>query len=167
MALGHEEALGHEDALGDEEAMGHEEAMAQLKQATWLADEEYSTLAPCSFAGSSSSLPSQEVDKGVKVARALKQKFDEFVMCDFTPRNPKEFHQSKWVSYDRLYQLFQPHAPSSIWQMGPGNLKQQIIEWYKEDPRFIGLAPSAWCKRVATKDVEDFGANKYKFSYRF
>ena len=103
----------------------------------------------------------------MKVARsrALKQKFDEFVMCDFTPRNPEELHQSKWISYDRLYQLFRPHAPSTIWQMGPGNLKQQIIEWYKDDFRFTGLAPSAWCRRVATRDVENFGGKKY--SYRF
>ena len=154
-------------ALGHEKAMGHEEAMAQLERAIWLADEECSMSTPCSFAGSSSSQPSQEVDKGVKVARsrALKQKFDEFVMCYFTPRNPEELHQSKWISYDRLYQLFRPHAPSTIWQMGPGNLKQQIIEWYKDDFRFTGLAPSAWCRRVATRDVENFGGKKY--SYRF
>lgn len=139
-------------ALGHEVALGHEEAMAQLKRAIWSADEGCSTIAPCRFAGSSSRRPSQEVDKGVKVARALKQKFDELVMCDYTPRNPKGFHPSKWVGYDRLYQLFRPHAPSSIWQTGPGNLKQQIIEWYEDDPRFTGLAPSAWCKLLVTRN---------------
>ena len=59
--------------------------------------------------------------------------------------------QSQWVSYDRLYQLFQQHAPLHVWQKGPGNLKQLIIEWYQGDPGFTGLAPSAWCKQRVTR----------------
>ena len=78
----------------------------------------------------------------------LKQKFETFVMCDFTPRHPDDLPQSQWVSYDRLYELVQPHAPLDVWQKGPGNLKQLITEWYQGDPAFTGLAPSAWCKRL-------------------
>ena len=80
----------------------------------------------------------------------LKQKFVELVMCDFTPRNPRELPiTARWVSFDRLYQLFQPHA--SVCQRGPGNLRQRIIEWYKDPlPAFIGLAPREWCKRVTS-----------------
>ena len=83
--------------------------------------------------------------------QTLKQKFETFVMRDFTPRHPGELPESQWVSYDRLYQLFQPHAPLDVWQKGPGNLKQLITEWYQGDPTFAGLAPSAWCKRRVTR----------------
>ena len=82
----------------------------------------------------------------------LKQKFETFVMCDFTPRHPDDLPQSQWVSYDRLYELFQPHAPLDVWQKGPGNLKQLITEWYQGDPAFTGLAPSAWCKLLVTRN---------------
>ena len=82
----------------------------------------------------------------------LKQKFETFVMCDFTLRHPNDLPESQWVSYDRLYQLFQPHAPLDVWQKGPGNLKKLITEWYQGDPAFTGLAPSAWCKRRVTRN---------------
>ena len=80
-------------------------------------------------------------------ATALKQKFETSVMREFTPRHPDELPESQWVSYDRLYQLFQPLAPLDVWQKGPGNLKQLVIEWYQGDSAFAGLAPSAWCKQ--------------------
>ena len=93
----------------------------------------------------------------------LKQKFETFVMCDFTPRHPDDLPLSQWVSYDRLYQLFQPHAPLHVWRKGPGNLKQLIIEWYQGDPTFAGLAPSEWCKqRVLAKK----GTCYFCFEYR-
>ena len=99
----------------------------------------------------------------------LKQKFVELVMCDFTPRNPRELPvTSRWVSFDRLYQLFQPHA--SVCQRGPGNLRQRIIEWYKDDPAFIGLAPREWCKRVTSNDAPQNGSGKtylYKFCFEY
>ena len=94
----------------------------------------------------------------------LKQQFVELVMCDFTPRHPSELPASRWVSFDRLYQLFQPHA--AVCQRGPGNLRQRIIEWYKDDPAFIGLAPHEWCKRITSNDAPQNGSGK-TFLYRF
>ena len=73
----------------------------------------------------------------------------------FFPRHPKDLPTSHWVSYDRLFQLFQPHASVDVWKKGRGNLKQRIVEWYKGDPAFIGLAPDAWCKRVASNEPQD------------
>jgi hypothetical protein len=102
----------------------------------------------------------------------LKQKFVELVMCDFTPRHPSELLASRWVSFDRLYQLFQPHAAVS--QRGPGNLRQRIIEWYKDDPAFVGLAPREWCKRVTSNEAShkqrQNGSGKtylYKFCFEY
>ena len=96
-------------------------------------------------------------------------------MCDFTPRHPDDLPQSQWVSYDTLYQLFQPHAPLDVWQKGPGNLKQLITEWYQDDPAFTGLAPSAWCKRLVTRNEPQHGQGRggrktyytcFSFEYR-
>ena len=100
---------------------------------------------------------------------ALKQKFDALVMCDFTPRHPNDLPTSQWVSYASLLQLFQPHAPMDVWRTGPGNLKQLITEWYKGDPTFIGLAPDAWCKRVASNEPQDqhAGSGKKHVLYKF
>ena len=105
----------------------------------------------------------------------LKQKFEALVMSDFTPRHPDDLPQSQWVSYDTLYQLFQPHAPLDVWQKGPGNLKQLITEWYQGDPAFTGLAPSAWCKRLVTRNEPQHGQGRggrktyytcFSFEYR-
>ena len=41
----------------------------------------------------------------------LQEKFLAYVMCDFTPRHPRELPIVKWASFNRLLQLFQPHAP--------------------------------------------------------
>ena len=107
--------------------------------------------------------------------QTLQRKFETFVMCDFTPRHPGELPESQWVSYDRLYQLIQPHAPLDVWQKGPGNLKQLITEWYQGDPTFAGLAPSAWCKRLVTRNEPQHGQGRggrktyytcFSFEYR-
>ena len=83
----------------------------------------------------------------------LRQLFDALVMCDFTPRHPNALPESQWVSFERLFQLFQPLAPLDVWWKGPGNLKQRITKWYKGDPTFIGLDPTAWCKLVTAKNA--------------
>ena len=83
----------------------------------------------------------------------LRQLFDALVMCDFTPRHPNALPESQWVSFERLFQLFQPLAPLDVWWKGPGNLKQRITKWYKGDPTFIGLDPTAWCKPVTAKNA--------------
>ena len=119
--------------------------MAQLQPAIDLADR-----------------PAAELRQ--KPADDLKQKFVELVMCDFTPMHPRELPTTRWVSFDRLYRLFQPHA--AVCKKGPGNLRQRIIEWYTDDPAFIGLAPHEWCKRITSNDAPQNGSGK-TFLYRF
>eukprot|EP00964_Phaeocystis_antarctica_P078048 scaffold48533_cov57-Phaeocystis_antarctica.AAC.3 len=87
-------------------ALGYEETMSKLQRAIWLADRpaQEHWLARCSFANSSSSRPSQEVPVArINVAapprhapKALKQRFEALVMCDFTPRHPSDLPQSQW-----------------------------------------------------------------------
>ena len=55
-------------------------------------------------------------------------------------------------------------------QRGPGNLRLRIIEWYKDDPAFIGLDPRDWCKRVTSNDAPQNGSGKtylYKFCFEY
>ena len=92
----------------------------------------------------------------------LKNKFATLVMCDYTPRNPDELPTSRWVSYQRLFHLFQPHAPTDVWLMGPGNLKQLIIEWHKTHPAFAGVEVSVWCKRLPQDN-----SVVYKFCFEY
>ena len=163
-------------------ALGYEETMSKLQRAIWLADRpaQEHWLARCSFANSSSSRPSQEVPVArINVAapprhapKALKQRFEALVMCDFTPRHPSDLPQSQWVSYQRLFRLFQPLAPCEVWQKGPGNLKKLITEWYKGNPAFTGLALDTWCKRVASTDPQDHSGSVtssyiYKFCFEY
>ena len=50
--------------------------------------------------------------------------------------------------------------------MGPGNLRQMIIEWYKAHPAFAGSV--AWCKRVKSPDPQDgSGKHLYKFCFEY
>jgi len=91
---------------------------------------------------------------------ALQAKFHALVMCNFTPRNPRELPPPCWVSYNTLFRLFGPHAPTEVWQVGPGNLKQLITKWFQGHPTFAGLEPSVWCKRV-TEQARCI----YKFSF--
>ena len=158
--------------------------MSRLRRAILLADRpaQGHLLARCSFASVCLSQAGQEaaaLRTNVSASprrdpSALRQKFDELVMCDFTPRHPKDLPTSQWVSYPRLARLFQPHAPSEVWHKGPGNLRQLIIEWYKDDSTFAGLAPNAWCKRVkSTNDPQEHpesGTSRihvYKFCFEY
>ena len=93
---------------------------------------------------------------------ALQAKFHALVMCNFTPRNPNELPPSRWVSYNTLFRLFEPHAPVEVWQVGPGNLKQLITKWFQGHPAFAGLEPSMWCKRVTEQS-----RCIYKFSFEY
>ena len=153
-----------------------EETMAQLQRAIWLADRPSQEvwLARCSarVATDSSTQPNQEVPiQGVQTNRvtrasALQQRFDAFVMCDFTPRSPRELPRPDWVSYQALFHLFQPHAPTEVWLMGPNSLRVTIIKWYKSHPAFAGLEASAWCKRLTTIDPQD-GSSVYVYKFCF
>ena len=84
---------------------------------------------------------------GAVPPNALQQRFHALVMCNFTPRSPSELPRPQWVTYKTLFHLFQPHAPDEVWQMGPGNLKQLIVAWYKSHPAFAGLEVDRWCTR--------------------
>tara|TARA_B100000795_G_scaffold37568_1_gene24772 strand:+ start:104 stop:466 length:363 start_codon:yes stop_codon:yes gene_type:complete len=99
-------------------------------------------------------------------ASALQQRFDAFVMCDFTPRSPRELPRPQWISYQALFHLFQPHAPTEVWLMGPNSLRVTIIKWYKSHPAFAGLEASAWCKRLTTIDPQD-GSSVYVYKFCF
>eukprot|EP00964_Phaeocystis_antarctica_P005420 scaffold2960_cov61-Phaeocystis_antarctica.AAC.4 len=84
---------------------------------------------------------------GAAPPSALQQRFDALVMCDFTPRSPSELPRPQWVSFPQLFHLFKPHAPGEVWPLGPGNLKQLIVAWYKSHPTFAGLEVDRWCTR--------------------
>ena len=100
--------------------------------------------------------------------QSLREKFVMHVMCDFTPRPPTDLPKSQWISYRRLVSLFQPFAPTEVWQHGPGNLKQLVTEWYKEHPAFEGLQPTAWCKLLKDKDVQPGTSSMVsKFSFQY
>ena len=99
---------------------------------------------------------------------SLREKFATHVMCDFTPRPPAELPKSQWVSYKKLVSLFQPFAPTEVWQHGPGNLKQLITEWYKDDPAFAGVEVVAWCKLLKDKDTQPGSTSMVsKFSFEY
>ena len=149
--------------------------MAQLQRAIWLADRPSQEvwLARCSAriaTDSSSTRPSsQEVPfqiNRVTPAIALQQRFDALVMCNFTPRSPRELPKPQWVSYQTLFDLFQPHAETEVWRTGPNNLRQRIIEWYKVHPAFAGLKSSTWCKRLSAVDPQDGSSYVYKFCFQ-
>ena len=98
----------------------------------------------------------------------LQDEFGMHVMCNFTPKHPSELPKSKWVSYRRLLYLFQPHAPTEVWQHGPGNLKQLLTDWFKDHPVFVGLEVSDWCKLLKDKDASPGSSSlvsKFSFEY--
>ena len=97
---------------------------------------------------------------------ALQKKFETLVMCDFTPRRPCELQTSRWISFNTLFRLFQPHAPAEVWLMGPGNLKQLITKWYKNHPVFAGFDVNKWCKRLTNNNTQD-GPGCYVFKFCF
>ena len=98
---------------------------------------------------------------------ALQKKFETLVMCNFTPRRPSELQTSRWVSFNILFCLFQPHAPGDVWLMGPGNLKQLIIKWYADHPTYKGLAVTKWFKRLTSNTQDSPGQGSYAFKFCF
>ena len=84
----------------------------------------------------------------MQVPGALKDVVTAHVMCDYTPRHPKELPTSRWATLEELVSQLQQHAPAEVTKLGHQNLRQMITEWYKHDPAFTGLAYSAWGKRL-------------------
>ena len=78
----------------------------------------------------------------------MKDVFTTKVMCDYTPRHPKELPTSRWATLEELVSQLQQHAPAEVTKLGHQNLRQMITEWYKHHPAFTGLAYSAWGKRL-------------------
>ena len=101
-----------------------------------------------------------------KVPPPIQDMFATLVMCDYTPRRPSELPTSRWVSYQRLFHLFQPQLDARVamhvWLMGPGSLKQLIIGWHKTHPAFAGVEVSAWCKRLPQDN-----SVVYKFCFEY
>ena len=72
----------------------------------------------------------------------------------------------QWTSYKELLRLFEPHA--DVRKLGPGNLKQLITEWYKDDPAFAGLAVIKWCKKLTDYDPDAPPRSQvYKFAFQY
>ena len=158
--------------------------MSRLKRAISIANRpaQENPLARCSFASGCLSQAGRQEAAALRInvsasakhnPSALRQKFDELVMCDFTPRHPTDLPTSQWVSYPRLASLFQPPTPFEVWHKGPGNLRQLIVEWYKDDPTFAGLAENAWCKRMKINDPQEHpgsgtsSRHVYKFCFEY
>ena len=82
------------------------------------------------------------------VPSSLKEIFATHVMCDYTPRVPKQFATSRWATLEDLVSKLQQHAPAEVTKLGNQNLRQMITEWYKNHPAFENLPFSAWGKRL-------------------
>ena len=102
------------------------------------------------------------------VPYSLQEIFATCVMCNFTPRVPKEFSTSRWASLEHLVFLLQQHAPAEVLKLGHQNLRQLITEWYKNHPAFAGLPYSAWCKRLKDNDPQAHSRSlSFKFSFEY
>ena len=101
---------------------------------------------------------------------ALQERFERLVMCDFTPRKPSALPMAEWASYKQLRRLFEPHANKlqEVRQLGPGNLKKLITEWYASHPAFAGLELNAWCKKLTDYDPQATPRSQvYKFCFEY
>ena len=98
------------------------------------------------------------------VPSSLKAIFVNCVMCDYTPRNPKQFPSSRWTTLEELVSKLAKHAPVEVKEIGHQNLRQLITEWYKDHPKFRELTFSAWGKRLKDKTP---GAHPRSLSFKF
>lgn len=111
-------------------------------------------------------LPHDTGTSGASSPGTLQEEFEKRVMCNFTPRRPNQLPMAQWVSYKELLRLFEPHA--EVRKLGPGNLKQLIAVWYKDDPAFAGLEISKWCKKLTDHDpLVPPRSQVYKFSFEY
>ena len=98
------------------------------------------------------------------VPSSLKAIFVNCVMCDYTPRNPKQFPSSRWTTLEELVSKLAKHAPVEVREIGHQNLRQIITEWYKDHPKFRELPFSAWGKRLKDKTP---GAHPRSLCFKF
>ena len=101
------------------------------------------------------------------VPSSLKEIFATHVMCDYTPRVPKQFATSRWATLEDLVSKLQQHAPAEVTKLGRlghQNLRQMITEWYKNHPAFENLPFSAWGKRLKNNAPQ---AHARSLSFKF
>ena len=82
------------------------------------------------------------------VPGSLKEIFAVHVMCNYTPRDPKQFPTSRWATLEELISSLQHHAPMEVQKLGYQNLRQMITDWFKGHPNFRDLPFRAWGKRL-------------------
>ena len=90
------------------------------------------------------------------------------VMCDFTPRRPSSLPTWKWATLEQLLDRLALHSPREVLQLGPNSLRQLITQWYTDHPAFVGLAYTAWGKRLKDMDPQAHPRSLvFKFSFEY
>ena len=99
---------------------------------------------------------------------SLQELFVRHVMCDYTPRHPKDLPMSAWVSITRLSSQLQQHAPAEVKLLGLNGVKQMITESQMNHPAFKGLPFSAWCKKLKDERPQaHYRAQIIKFPFAY
>ena len=98
---------------------------------------------------------------------SLKEIFTTHVMCDYTPRVPKQFATSRWATLEELVSKLQQHAPAEVTKLDHQNLRQMITEWYKHHPAFENLPFSAWIRRLKNNAPQTLHTRNLTFKFCF
>ena len=98
--------------------------------------------------------------------KSLKELFAKELFAKlFTPKHPNQMLTTQWVSLTRLAETVKPYAPGQVWNKGPGDLKQLVIEWYQDHHVFASLEANAWCKQLPDFDAPGHMVSKFCFAY--
>jgi hypothetical protein len=100
------------------------------------------------------------------VPTSLKEIFAVHVMCDYTPREPKQLPTSQWATLEELVSKLRQHAPMEVLKFGQQNLRQMITNWFKGHPNFRDLPFRAWGKRLKD-NTPDAHARSLVFKFCF
>ena len=132
------------------------------RQSSGLTEEEGS------FHSRSSCIINSSTSMTAAHLSSLQEVFTVHVMCDFTPRVPKELSTSKWTTLEQLFIRLQQHAPTETTMLDRINIRQLITEWFKDHPAFAGLPYSAWCKRLKDNSPQAHARSlTYKFCFEY
>ena len=105
---------------------------------------------------------------GTSAQGFLQEVFTVHVMCDFTPRAPKELSTSRWTTLEQLFIRLQQHAPTETTKLERIDIRQLITEWFKDHPAFAGLPYSAWCKRLKDNSPQAHARSlTFKFCFEY
>ena len=66
-----------------------------------------------------------------------------------------------------MFEAVQPFDPLRVHKMGPGNLKQLVVQWCQHHPAFAGLEQSAWCKRRFSEDEQTPSGRSQRIVFHF